>query len=424
MKTCLPRIAIIGAGPAGLTLARYLQQDKISFQIFDIDASSIARDQGGTLDLHPESGQLALRGAGLFEEFTKRARFEADCIKLVMADATVALDEATDQHKRPEGDKPEIDRLELRNMLLCSLKPGTVRWGYKLLQVEPHAPSSAAERETYTLRFNASGTIYEEGPFDIVIGADGAHSKVRPLLTDKKPFYCGISMVELGALNVDERKKRLADYVGAGSCFMLDEGRGIFAQRNGKGTIRVYVCVRQPEGWFHSCGIDWSAPNTARKQLMDEYFSDCAPEIKNIIIDADDALILRPLDMLPIGVSWAPRGGVTLIGDAAHLMSPFAGQGVNAALQDAMELGQAIIHGVRKNQGINGVTQELAGYEKCMFERTSALAQRTWDHLGICFSRDGAERLAPIVHPRGPAPELEKDVGVKIEKGREAVVVV
>ena len=412
--TILPfNIAIIGAGPGGLTLARLLQQNNVPFQIFDRDDSPTVRGQGGTLDLHPESGQLALRAAELYEEFLKRARFEADCLKLVMADGTVVLDEAAHQEdecqgdKRPDGERPEIDRSELRDMLLCSLKPGAVRWGHKLLKVEPHAPTSTVTRETYTLHFNVSEALYEEGPFDVVIGADGARSNVRPLLTNQLPFYSGVSLVELGALSVDERKKWLANYVGVGSCFMFDEGRAIFAQRNGNGTIRVYACVMQPEEWLDTCGINWSAPNTARKQLVDEYFSDCAVEIKRVILDADDNLILRRLDMLPVGLSWAPRGGVTLIGDAAHLMLPFAGEGVNAALHDALELGQAIIHGVGKNEGVNGVIEELATYEKRMFKRTSGLAQQTWDQVDICFSRDGAEKLVKIITSGGPPSEPE-----------------
>ena len=418
MMNSPPKIAIIGAGPGGLTLARLLERDNVAFQIFDRDASPTVRGQGGTLDLHPESGQLALRAAGLYEEFTRRARFEADSTKLVMPNGTVVIDDAAQDGEsqgdnRPDGGRPEIDRSELRDMLLYSLKPETVRWGHRLLKVEPHASGSGTvtARETYTLHFTVSEAHFEEGPFDIVIGADGARSNVRPLLTDKQPFYSGVSMLELGALDVDEKKKWLAKYVGVGSCFMFDEGRAIFAQRNGNGCIRVYACVMQPEGWLDTCGIDWSFPNTARKQLVDGYYSDCAEDIKRVILDADDVLTPRRLDMLPIGLSWAPRGGVTLLGDAAHLMLPFAGEGVNAALHDALELREAITRGVRKNQGVDGVLEELAAYEKCMFKRTSDLAQQTWDQIGLCFSRDGAEKFVEMVSG-GPPPEGEgEDAG-------------
>ena len=60
-------VAVVGAGPAGLTLARLLQIRGFSVRIFERDASPIARRQGGSLDLRPDSGQRAIRDAGLGE---------------------------------------------------------------------------------------------------------------------------------------------------------------------------------------------------------------------------------------------------------------------------------------------------------------------------------------------------------------------
>src|SRR5205809_821255 len=63
------RIAIAGAGPCGLTLARLLQQKGADVRVFELESSTAARNQGGSLDLHEDSGQLALRKAGLHELF-------------------------------------------------------------------------------------------------------------------------------------------------------------------------------------------------------------------------------------------------------------------------------------------------------------------------------------------------------------------
>jgi len=411
-----PKIAIIGAGPGGLTVAKLLQLEEIPFTLYDREGGPAERSQGGTLDLHPESGQLALKAAGLSGEFTKRARFEGDCMKLVATDGTVLLDEGNQQqndHEPSEDDRgpperPEIDRSQLREMLLNSLEEGTVHWGYKLCKVEAHAPVTGSENETYTLHFTNCGADITEGPFDIIVGADGARSNVRSLLTTEKPFYSGISMVELWALEVDNRNPWLSKYVGAGSVFMYDQGRAIFAQRSGNGSIRVYACVQQPESWFDDCGIDWNSPSKAREQLVDGYFSDCAGDIKRVILDACDEIVLWRLDMLPIGMSWEHRGGLTLLGDAAHLMTPFAGEGVNSAMHDALDLANAIAHAVKLGKGVDGISEGIAWYEKIMFARSEEKAQATWDSLsGVCFVKDGAEAFLKMLASRGPPPEEE-----------------
>ncbi|KAF8437014.1 hypothetical protein BGX38DRAFT_1274234 [Terfezia claveryi] len=90
-------IVIIGAGPGGLTLARLLHLEDAPFTPFDREGGLAERSQSGTLGLHPGSGQLALTVAGLYEEFTRQARFEGDCMKLVAAIGAVLLDEGNKQ---------------------------------------------------------------------------------------------------------------------------------------------------------------------------------------------------------------------------------------------------------------------------------------------------------------------------------------
>lgn len=117
-----------------------------------------------------------------------------------------------------------------------------------------------------------------------------------PLLTDAEPFYSSVTMVELRACNVTEKKPWLCKYMGAGSLFMFDEGRAIISQRNGNDTIRVHAAVRQPETWVKDCGIDWAKPDLARKELSERYFGDCSEDLKRLIeVEASDSLITRPL---------------------------------------------------------------------------------------------------------------------------------
>ena len=163
-----PRIAIIGAGPSGLTLARLLHvfPQPFSITIYEADASPTARHfVGGTLDLHHDTGLAALRAAGLWDEFAKHARYDGEELVIADRNATELI------HMRPGVSapaeestfaRPEIDRERLKEVLLASVPAAWVRWGWKVTRVE----------EGGTVEF--SDGRGSEGPFDLVVGADGA----------------------------------------------------------------------------------------------------------------------------------------------------------------------------------------------------------------------------------------------------------
>ena len=386
------KIAIIGAGPAGLTLARLLQRNELTCTIFELDASPEKRDQGGSLDLHPQDGQLALKEAGLFEQFLQHARTEGEARKQVAADGEVLWDDNDTVPKTEPGtvgDKPEIDRIQLRNLLLDSVQPDTVRWGMKLQKVV------SGEGATYDLHF----TDTTERGFDLVVGADGAWSKIRSVLTETMPYYSGISAVELWAMDVDNKHPWLSKYVGSGSCFMFDEGRALLCQRNGSGNVRVYACVRKPEDWIKECGIDWSQPEKARMELVESCFSDCGEDLKKMIYECNDGMLPRAMYMLPVGIRWESRPGATLIGDGAHLMTPFAGVGVNIAMRDALDLANSIA--AHRDNLFEAVKQ----YESGMFERGRRYAQKTAEGLEGHFSADGGRKRVETFKRRLAARE-------------------
>jgi 2-polyprenyl-6-methoxyphenol hydroxylase-like FAD-dependent oxidoreductase len=388
------RIAIVGAGPAGLALARLLQQASYSVTIFELEKFFTARDQGGTVDLHKRMGQMVLAAAGLRDDFLKLARPEAEYDKLVRFDGTVALDEKAELEKAgkslhqegQEVEKPEIDRTALRELLLKSLKEGTVVWGKKVIGLKESKVGNG-----YTISFEDGA----EETFDLVVGAEGAWSKVRNVLTDVKPHYASVTIAEFWSLNVDERNPWLSKFVGAGSMFMFDEGRAIIAQRNGAGGIRTYACVRRPEEWYKNCGINWTEPEEAKNALIEQCFGDCGDDLKKCITSSQDAMIVRPLYMLPVSHKWDHRPGVTLIGDAAHLMTPFAGVGVNLALTDAYELAQAIIGSTKAN--LDG---QIRDFELSMFKRSEKYAQKTWQGLEGHFSKNGVSEREEVMRER------------------------
>lgn len=417
MQASYPKIAISGAGPGGLTLARILQRNGIPVTIFELDANAENRDQGGSLDLHPTTGQAALHAAGLMKEFRKFARPEGDCKKLIRYDGKILWDENpqvpdenTSQTKAANGNqeaefeesedvidgRPEIDRVKLRAILVDSLEPGTIQWAKKLVKIEPTVTGS--KKSGYDLHF-ADGAV--ETGFDLVVGADGAWSKVRPLLTDVRPFYSGITGIELWANNVAETNPWLSEYTGNGSSFMFHKDRAVICQRNGsvgvKDSIRVLVSVRQPEDWSDACGIDWTNPAVAREELAERYFGDCHPDIKKVIKETGDALWVRKLYMLPVGLDWPGKKGLTLVGDAAHLMTPFAGVGVNVAMTDAKVLGENIVSWWKTRagnmEGDEGLEAAVRDYEKEMLVRAKGNAEQTMQGLEAHFAEHGGEQF-------------------------------
>ena len=126
-------VKIIGAGLGGLMLARVLYVNGVQAVIYEAEASASARAQGGMLDIHANNGQVALRAAGLYEDFLAIIHPGGQATRVLAQDGTVLLDEPDDGM----GGRPEVPRGELRRILLESLPAHTVRWGHKLKAVSP-----------------------------------------------------------------------------------------------------------------------------------------------------------------------------------------------------------------------------------------------------------------------------------------------
>ncbi len=365
-----PSIAIIGAGPGGLTAANILTRSGWSFDILEADKTAVSRDQGGTLDLHPDDGQLALKRAGLVDEFMALARHEDQEQRLRDFATGDVLHQ--DIPEPGEGTRPEIDRSVLRKLMLSRLNPEFIHWGTRVDEVVSRTDGRHELKTSY-------GTY---GPYDLVIGADGAWSKCRAALTDARPNYTGITFVELWLSDVDRRHPALSTFVGRGSMFSLHGGVGLIAQRNGNASIRVYAAFRtEPE---YSGRSDKTLANITKEQLL-EKFKGWAPSLRALISDCDQIAAVRPISAMSAPLAWPHRDGLTLLGDAAHLMPPL-GVGVNLAMLDASDLAGALVCGG------DDWKSAVNAFEKRMFDRATPLAEQTTEAFEEWFS-EGASQV-------------------------------
>ncbi|MFG2793614.1 FAD-dependent oxidoreductase [Streptomyces sp. NPDC048419] len=363
-------ITIVGAGLGGLTLARVLHAHGIEAAVYDLDASPAARTQGGMLDIHDDSGQVALRAAGLHEQFRALVHPGGEAMRVLDKDAVVRMED-TDGDR---GERPEIDRGDLRDLLLDSLPEGTVRWGTKVTGARP----LDGGRHEVTL---ADGTVLTT---DLLVGADGAWSRIRPMVSDAQPAYTGVSFVEADLNEADVRHPVSAEVVGGGMLFALGAGRGFLAHRETDGSLHVYAAVEAPEEWLD--GIDFTDTEAAKEQVL-EHFADWDKSLRALVADADGALVPRRIHALPVGHRWERVPGVTLLGDAAHLMSPFAGEGANLALLDGAELGLALA----AHPG--DIEAALTAYEEKMFPRSEISAAGSAESGAMLFRADAPQGL-------------------------------
>ncbi|QEU96805.1 FAD-dependent oxidoreductase [Streptomyces kanamyceticus] len=383
MSSPTPRIAVIGAGLGGLTCARVLQRHGIAVTVHDLDASGAARDQGGTLDMHPDSGQHALNQAGLMDEFLALSRPEGQQMRVMDGGSGRILFDAVPPEAETVEGNPEIDRGQLRALLLESLEPGTVRWDHKLTRVEPLGDG------THRLHF-ADGTTVDA---DLVVGADGAWSRVRRQLSGATPGYTGVTFVETGFDDADTRHPRLAELTGAGTMMALHDQRGIVAQRNSGGHIRVYVAMRTDEDWYRRAGLDLTDTDTAAvREALLKKFTGWSEELLGFITDTDTGYVNRPLYALPVPHTWTHTPGLTLLGDAAHLMSPFSGMGANLAMRDGADLAQALVDA-------SVIDQAVIAYEDLLLPRSIEAAEGAAGAIADTFGPDGAARV--LAHMTG-----------------------
>src|SRR5579862_5106853 len=164
-------IVIIGAGPVGLAFARLLQQEGANVKVYERDTNEHYRIKGGTLDLLKDMGQIVFEKAGLLSAYFGNARLTARRITDIQGNIIQTL---------PPSDNPEIDRNDLRRILLNSLQPESVVWNRKFMSLEE-------QNGKFSLHFE-NGSIETA---DFVVAANGIRSILRKIITPVPARYAG-----------------------------------------------------------------------------------------------------------------------------------------------------------------------------------------------------------------------------------------
>lgn len=372
-----PKIAVIGAGPAGCTFARLLIRASIPVTVFEGEASFSCRAQGGTLALHTDSGLKVLREAGLLGEFAKYARYDGEALRVTDKNLKTYMKLRGTSDEQSSRGKPAIDRARLRQILVDSLPSDAIRWNCRLRSIDP---------DDLSLHFDHG---IERG-FDLVVGADGAWSKVRPILTDVRPDYVGLGGFDLLVADAEKRYPHLHQLVNRGTVFAFSDSKAIFGQQKGDGSIIVSAYGPRDEDWRKTCDYDLHDAGAVKKAISQDFTDWAEPLVEMIQVANEDDFVPRSIYTLPVGLSWEHHPKTTLIGDAAHLMTPYAGKGVNTALVDASNLAHTIIESTNADNPLEKLDAGVISFEKDMFARAAQVQDHSNTNMELMFFTPGA----------------------------------
>jgi 2-polyprenyl-6-methoxyphenol hydroxylase-like FAD-dependent oxidoreductase len=375
------KIAIVGGGPGGLTLARLLQQRGAQVTVYERDHSRSARVQGSALDLHEDSGLAALEAAGLMEAFWINHRPDLKTLRLTDADGTI-LHEHLRQISGP-GKRPEIERGPLREILLNSLQPGTVQWDCKL-------ESSKIQGDQVVLQF-ASGQL---AAADIAIGSDGANSRLRELVAPIRPEYVGVSLVEGLIPAAKEAIPELWDLLGGSALIALGGERTIAMGTKPDGSVLLYAGIKTDDS-AQKQSLEAAKNPDERVQWFRDNFKRWSGRWEPLFREAV-SMVWRPLLVCSMDRHWTPQPNVTLIGDAAHVMPPYAGEGVNMAMLDALVLSKFLL-------SKDTPSAAIAAYEAEMFFRMRSMTAETMINTEMFYAPDACERVVSLFRSFGRA---------------------
>jgi len=380
-------IAIVGGGPGGLTLARLLQQKGVNVKVYERDLNSNVRTQGATLDLHENSGLKALISANLLDVFKTRYRIGAEKGRVIDKAGNILFDEHEIRVSEINFDspdaRPEIDRSDLRDMLLNSLTSNTVVW-------DSHFVSMVQVAGQWEITFKNGKTALA----DVVIGADGSNSKIRPFVTKIQSSYAGITILQGNVENAKAKAPRICELLKGGKIYTHSEGKYLHISAKGDGSIDFYISSKMDENWAKDNRVIFSD----RIQL-NEWFRNRFAEWNSIWFElfenVDVPMLIRPQYCIPINQTWEAQSNITLLGDAAHIMAP-SGEGVNLAMLDALELCECLT-----NNKFDDLQTAIATYETSMRQRAAEEVETSFEMIEWMHSENAQEKLINLFKEMG-----------------------
>lgn len=373
------KIVVIGGGPGGLTLARLLQMKGYEVKVYERDENQNVRQQGATLDLHEESGLKALIAAGLLNEFKKHYRPNADKLRLTDHNAVVHFDDHTNgtpADERSATFRPEIDRGPFRDLLIASLEKDTIVWNSKFVSLQ-------AIDHGWDIFFENGSTVYA----DLVIAADGANSRLRKYLTSIAPVYSGLTIVEGNIYNAATNAPELWKLVKGGKIFALGLEKSIILSAKGDGSLSFYTGSKETVDWVKTSGINFEN----KQEIYDwfkERFADWGSEWHELFGSDDNYFVPRPQYHFPPDQQWESLPNLTILGDAAHRMPPYAGEGVNMAMLDALELVEQLTA-----TDFSNIKTAILNYERAMRQRAAEITEVTLQSMENMHSKEALKFL-------------------------------
>jgi len=356
-------VAIVGGGPGGLTLTRLLQLKGVKVKLYERDLDRNARVQGGPLDMHEGSGLAALTAAGLLEQFCTHFLPGADRTLIVNEQAAVFFSDHHDKQAKDFGElgfRPEIDRGALRKILLDELEPGTVVW-------DSHFISMKAQGDGWSLDFANGTRVYA----DLVIGSDGANSKIRPYVTDIKPLYSGITMIEGNVNDSESSTPEVHALLKGGKIMAFGKEQDLLMGQKGGGDLGFYASFKAEKDWHKNNGLDYTS-NAAMLDWFNSTYVGWSKVWQKLFEQAVVPFIPRAINYMPLDQCWQALPNLTIVGDAAHLMPPFAGEGANMAMLDALELSACLTA-----NDYSSMQLAIAAYESAMLKRAAAATRES-----------------------------------------------